>query len=256
VALLTRPDGCRLYIETYGDPSAPTLLLLEGMGGDILGWRRNIPTLATACYVIAYDHRGNGLSDDPAGPVDMATFVDDAMAVLDDRGVDRAHLYGQSFGGMVALEAALTHPARVATLILAATHAGPAHAVAVDGATVPKGEPWRALYAPGFPESHPEHVRDDLDTGARGVRHKLGERRQWEAMQGWDAFERLGRVSVPTLVLHGTEDRLVAPENARILAERIPGAELHWLEGAGHLYHSEQTAPADAAVLDFIPRHP
>ena len=256
MALVTRPDGCRLYIETHGDPGAPALLLLEGLGGDILGWRRNIPTLATACHVIAYDHRGNGLSDDPPGPVDMATFVEDAIAVLDDRGVDRAHLYGQSFGGMVALEAALTHPSRVRTLILAATHAGPAHAVPVDDATVPKGEPWRALYAPGFPDAHPEHVRDDLDTGARGVQHKSGERRQWEAMQGWDAFERLGRVSVPTLVLHGTEDRLIAPENARILAERIPGAELHWLEGAGHLYHSEQAAAADAAVLDFIARHP
>ena len=256
MALLTRPDDCRLYLETYGDPRAPTLLLLEGLGGDILGWRRNISTLATACHVVAYDHRGNGLSDDPTGPVGMATYVEDAIAVLDDRGVDRAHLYGQSFGGMVALETALTQPSRVRTLILAATHAGPAHAAPVEDATVRKGQPWRALYAPGFPDAHPEHVRDDLDAGARGVQHKLGERRQWEAMQGWDAFERLDQVSVPTLVLHGTEDRLIAPENARTLAERIPAAELHWLEGAGHLYHSEQAASADAAVLEFIGRHP
>ncbi len=256
MALLTRPDGCRLNIETHGDPGAPSLLLLEGLGGDIHGWRRNIPTLATACHVIAYDHRGNGLSDDPPGPVDMASFVEDAIAVLDDHGVDRAHLYGMSFGGMVALETALTLPSRVRTLILAATHSGPRHAVALEDATVPKGEPWRVLYAPGFPDAHPEHVRDDLDGGGRRLQHKSGERRQWEAMQGWDAFERLGRVSVPTLVLHGTEDRLIAPENASILAERIPGAELRWLEGAGHLYHSEQAAAADAAVLDFIARHP
>jgi len=256
VALLTRPDDCRLYLETHGDPGAPTLLLLEGLGGDILGWPRNISTLAAACHVVAYDHRGNGLSDDPTGPVGMATYVEDAIAVLDDRGVDRAHLYGQSFGGMVALETALTQPSRVRTLILAATHAGPAHAAPVAVGTVPKGQLWRALYAPGFPDAHPEHVRDDLDAGARGVQHKLGERRQWEAMQGWDAFERLGKVSMPTLVLHGTEERLIAPENARILAERIPGAELHWLQGAGHLYHSEQAAAADAAVLEFIGRHP
>jgi len=256
VALLPRPDGCRLHVETYGDPSAPALLLLEGLGGDLHGWRRNIPTLATACRVIAFDHRGNGRSDDPPGPADMATFVEDATAVLDDCEVDRAHLYGLSFGGMVALETALTHPSRVHTLILAATHAGPTHTVAVDGPTVPKGEPWRVLYASGFPEAHPEHVREDLDGGGTRLQHKSGERRQWEAMQGWDAFERLGQVSVPTLVLHGTEDRLIAPENARILAEGIPDAELHWLEGAGHMYHSEQAAAADAAVLDFIVRHP
>ena len=256
MALITRPDGCRLNLETHGDPAAPTLLLLEGMGGDIPGWRRNIPTLSTACHVIAYDHRGNGESDDPPDPVDIGTFVEDAVAVLDACGVRRAHLYGQSFGGMVALEAALTYPARVRTLILAATHAGPAHAVAVGDRAVPKGEPWRSLYAPGFPDAHPDHVRDDLTVAARGVQHTSEERRQWEAMQGWDAFERLDEVAVPTLVLHGTEDRLVAPANARLLAERIPGAELHWLEGAGHLYHSEQAAAADAAVLDFIARNP
>ena len=256
MALLTRPDGCRLHVETHGDPSAPALLLLEGLGGDLHGWRRNIPALATACHVIAYDHRGNGRSDDPPGPADMATFVEDAIAVLDDREVERAHLYGMSFGGMVALETSLTFPSRVRALILAATHAGTAHAVVVDGARVPKGQPWRILYAPGFPDAHPEHVREDLDGGASRVQHKSGERRPWEAMQGWDAFERLGQVSVPTLVLHGTEDRLIAPQNARTLAERIPGAELHWLEGAGHLYHSEQADAADAAVLDFIARHP
>jgi pimeloyl-ACP methyl ester carboxylesterase len=56
-------------------------------------------------------------------------------------------------------------------------------------------------------------------------------------------------------VLHGTEDRIVAPENARVLAERIPGAELAMLEGAGHLYHSERADEADAIVLDFIRSH-
>lgn len=255
MALLTRPDGCRLNVEDYGDSGAPALLLLEGLGGDLHGWRRNIPTLATVCHVIAFDHRGNGRSDDPPEPADMATFVEDAIAVLDDREIDRVHVYGMSFGGMVALETALTHPSRVRTLILAATHAGTAHAVAAEGAPFSKSEPWRVLYSPGFPEAHPEHVREDLDGGAR-LQHKSGERRQWEAMQGWDAFDRLDQVSVPTLVLHGTEDRLIAPQNARILAERIPGAELHLLQGTGHLYHSEQPAAADATVLDFIARHP
>jgi pimeloyl-ACP methyl ester carboxylesterase len=74
-------------------------------------------------------------------------------------------------------------------------------------------------------------------------------------MQGFDSFDRLPSMRVPTLVLHGTEDLAVSPENAKILAERIPGAELVLLEGAGHLYHSEQPAEADAAVLDFVRRH-
>jgi pimeloyl-ACP methyl ester carboxylesterase len=256
VARLERPDGCRLYFELHGDPSNPPLLLLEGMGGDIPGWRRNIPVLATACYAIAYDHRGNGNSDDPPGPVTMQTFADDACGVLDAAGVDRAHLYGMSFGGMVAIETALTHPRRVRTLVLAATHAGPSQAVPVQDRTVPKSETWRSLYAPEFPDAHPDHVSEDLAVARSGAQHETGERRQWEAMQGFDAYDHLGRLQMPTLIVHGTQDRLVAPGNAERLAAGIPGAELRWLEGAGHLYHSEQAADADAVVLDFIRRHP
>jgi 3-oxoadipate enol-lactonase len=251
--VLTRPDGVRLNYELHGD--GPPLILLEGLGGDIPGWRRNVPVLARELTVIAYDFRGNGGSDEPPGPCTMATFVDDTVALLDSLRIDRAHVYGQSFGGMVAQEMALTARARVRTLILAATHSGPASAVHVRDAKVPKGEPWRSLYSPGFPDAHRDHVAQDLRIGAAQPTHPVGGRRQWEAMQAFDSYDRLPTLDVPTLVLHGTEDLVVAPENAQILAERIPGAELVWLEGAGHLYHSEQAAEADAAVLDFVGRH-
>jgi 3-oxoadipate enol-lactonase len=253
--VLTRPDGVRLYHELHGPEDAPPMILLEGMGGDIPGWRRNIPVLSGKLRVIAYDFRGNGNSDEPRGPATMATFVDDTLALLDALGVRRAHVYGQSFGGMVAQELALTRPDRVRTLILGCTHAGPARSVRAKGSNVPKGEPWRAMYSPGFPDRHPEHVSDDLRIGAAQPKHPEGGRRQWEAMQGFDSFERLPSLRVPTLVLHGTEDLAVSPDNAKILAERIPDAELVLLEGAGHLYHSERAAAADAAVLDFVRRH-
>lgn len=251
---LERPDGVRLYHELHGDPGAPPLVLLEGMGGDIPGWRRNVPRLARALRVIAYDFRGNGHSDEPPGPCTMATFVEDTVALLDELGIERVHAYGQSFGGMVAQELALTQPARVASAILAATHCGPASAVPVT-ARVPKGEPWRAMYAPAFPDEHPEHVADDLRVGAAQPRHPVGGRRQWEAMRAWSACERLGAIQVPVLVLHGTEDLTVAPGNAEVLASRIPGAELAWIEGAGHLYHSERGEEADAVVLGFVLKH-
>ena len=253
--VLTRPDGVRLFHEVHGPEGAPPLILLEGMGGDIPGWRRNIPMLAEELRVIAYDLRGNGNSDEPPGPCTMGTFVDDTIALVNSLGIERAHVYGQSFGGMVAQELALTRPDRVRTLILGCTHAGLSRAVRASGAKVPKGEPWRAMYSPGFPDRHPEHVADDLRIGAAQPKHPEGGRRQWEAMQGFDSDDRLPSLRVPTLVLHGTQDLAVAPENAKILAERIPGAELVLLEGAGHLYHSEQAGAADAAVLDFVRRH-
>lgn len=253
--VLTRPDGVRLYHELHGAEGAPPVILLEGMGGDIAGWRRNIPVLASELRVIAYDFRGNGNSDEPRGSVTMATFMEDTLALLDSLGVARAHVYGQSFGGMVAQEMALTRPERVRTLILGCTNVGPRHAVRAKGSTVPKGEPWRAMYAPRFPDRHPEHVAEDLRIGAAQPKHPEGGRRQWEAMQGFDSLERLPALRVPSLILHGTEDQAIPPENARILAERIPDAELVMLEGAGHLYHSEQAEAADAAVLDFVRRH-
>jgi pimeloyl-ACP methyl ester carboxylesterase len=254
VSILTRPDGATLFHEEHGDAAADAVVLLEGMGGDIPGWRRTISHLARELWVIAYDFRGNGHSSEPTGPVTMATFVDDTIALFDELGLDRAHVYGQSFGGMVAQELTLAHPDRVRTLILAATHCGGTHVVPAPRRAVPKGEPWRALYAPGFPDSHPAHVAEDLRIGGEQPRHPSGGRRQWEAMQSFDSYDRLPLMAAPTLVLHGAEDQLIAPANAQVLAARIPDAELVLLEGAGHLYHSERADAADAAVLDFVRR--
>ncbi|HEX9122789.1 MAG TPA: alpha/beta fold hydrolase [Actinomycetota bacterium] len=254
MAWLSRPDGCRLFFEVHGDPKRRPLVLLEGMGGDLSGWRRNIPHLAAELFVVGYDFRGNGRSDAPDGPVTMSTFVDDTIALLDELRIERAHLYGQSFGGMVAQELVLRHPQRVGALVLACTHAGGGHVVRTR-AKVPKDRPYLALYAPRFAAEHLEHVLEDLRVGARNPQAPHAGKRQWEAVQGFDAHDRLPEIMAPTLVLHGSEDMMIDPENARVLASRIPGAELRLLEGAGHLYHSEQAERADEIVLDFLRRH-
>jgi pimeloyl-ACP methyl ester carboxylesterase len=250
---LARPDGCRLHYELHGSPRSATLVLLEGMGGDIPGWRRNIPRLARRHRVIAYDFRGNGRSDKPDTTMTMATFVEDTVGLLDELEIPTTHLYGQSFGGMVAIELALTHPDRVRSLILACTHAGPARATRPgQESKVPKDKPYLALYAPGFAEAHPEHVAEDILVGSQNPQPAHAGRRQWEAIQRWDGWDRLGEIRGPTLVLHGTEDRLIPVENARRLAASIPASRLALLEGAGHLYHSEQPEAADRTVLEFL----
>jgi pimeloyl-ACP methyl ester carboxylesterase len=228
-------------------------MLLEGLGGDIPGWRRNIPHLATEHRVVAYDFRGNGRSDKPDMPVTMAAFVEDTLALLDHLDIQAVHAYGQSFGGMVAQEMALTHPDRVASLVLACTHAGPRLAARVEGrAKVPKDKPYLTLYSPAFVREHPDHVAEDILVGSQNPQPPHAGRRQWEAIQSWDAWDRLGDIRCPTLILHGTEDRLISPRNAGMLAERIPGSTLFLLEGAGHVYHSEQPESADQIVLDFL----
>jgi len=204
--------------------------------------------------VVAYDHRGNGGSQAPDAPTTMATYVEDCRAVLDELAVGAAHVYGQSFGGMVAQELALSHPERARTLIVACTHAGHSYAIPGRG-RAPKDRPWLQLYAPAFARAHPDHVEEDLRVGRAQPQHPEGQRRQWEAVQAWDAFDRLPGLRVPTLVLHGSEDGVIDVENARMLASRIAGAELAIIEGAGHVYHSEQADVADELVLDFVRRH-
>ncbi len=251
---VVRPDGARLYVEVHGHPADEPLVLLEGMGGDIPGWRRNIPRLASEHLVVAYDHRGNGRSVAPDVPTTMATFAEDCLAVMDALDIERAHVYGQSFGGMVAIELGLSRPERVRTLVLACTHAGVARAAPARG-RAPKDRPWLQLYAPSFVAARPDLVEEDQRVARAQPRDPEGERRQREAVRAWDAWDRLPELRMPVLVLHGSEDQLVDVANAHALAERIPGAELVVIEGAGHVYHAEQPELADGIVLDFLRRH-
>jgi pimeloyl-ACP methyl ester carboxylesterase len=250
-----RPDGCRLYYELHGPEDAPPLILLEGLGGDIPGWRRNIPHLAHRYRVVAYDFRGNGRSDHPYGPMSIQTLVDDTFGLLDHLRIESAHVYGQSMGGLVGIEIAVAEPRRVRSLVLGAAHAGRRRATPVGASgRVPKDKPYLALYGPSFARDHPDHIAEDILIGSQNPRPLHAIRRQWEAVDAWDAWDRLSAVSVPTLVLHGTGDRLVSVENGRRIAQAIPGAELVLLEGAGHVFHSERAEEADQIVLTFLDR--
>lgn len=244
-------DGVRLHHEMHGAEGAIPLLLLQGMGGEIAGWRRILPGLAEAFRVVALDFRGNGRSDKPDAPASMTEHAADALAVLDALEIARTHVFGVSLGGMVAQVLALDHPERVLGMVLGCTSAGPR--LAARGASrAPKGPPYRALYAPGFPEAHPDHVAEDLFAGAPTRQPAAARRRHREAMAGFDAWDRLGEIRAPTLVIHGSRDQLLDPENARRLAAAIPGSRLHLVEGAGHMLHSERPEEIVREVVGFL----
>jgi pimeloyl-ACP methyl ester carboxylesterase len=254
VARLVRPDGCALHYEVAGDRHSPAIVLLQGLGDHVDGRRGTFENLRTELFVIALDHRGNGRSDPPDEGVTIRTFANDAVALMDELRVDRAHVYGHSFGGMVAQELAIEAPERVRTLILGATHAGGSHVVP-GRRKVRKDRPWLALYSERFAEEHPAQVAEDLRVDAEHPEHVGAARRQHAAMRSFDAYDRLPGISAPTLVLHGTDDAVIDVANASILVERIPNAELALLEEAGHRYGSEQGGHADELVLDFVRRH-
>lgn len=249
---LALPDGAVLHYEIAGDPRRPALLLVEGMGGDVAGWHRNIPALSAERCVVALDLRGNGRSsalEDERTILDLAA---DALALLDELAIRRADVWGMSMGGLIAQELALHHPGRVRSLILGCTHPGGAHRIP---APEPIGRFWDALYAPAFLAGNPAHVEEDRAVRGGRTQTATSRKHQRAAVRAFDSWERLPLLDVPTLVLSGTEDRVIDVRNSRLLAERIPGAELVLLEGAGHVFHSERADEVNALVLDFLRRH-
>jgi 3-oxoadipate enol-lactonase len=232
------------------------LILIPGTAGNHLYWADQIPVYAREFKVIVFDPRGTGQSSFPEGvDLTMAVMADDAAALLDALGVDAAHVYGVSMGGMVAQEMALRHPEKVRSLILGATTPGGPHAVAAE-AWATAANLLEAMFSPAYLAEHRSEAIEHFERIASGpatppeviAAHT-------RAMAGHDTYDRLPSITAPTLVIDGADDPVVPAGNSRILAERIPGAELVLLEGARHSYMVEKRVEANAAVLDFLHRH-
>jgi 3-oxoadipate enol-lactonase len=250
----------RLVYEVHGE-GAP-VLLIHGWGYGLWGWEPVVGPLASRYRVVAFDNRGVGGSDVPPGPYTVADMAEDAVAVLDAAGLRTAHVVGTSLGGMIAQEVALDFPDRVDRLVLASTTPGGAGAYAMPKQTMrllavsQSLEPQVALrrfvanaLAPGAPDELVERIY-----AYRQARRPdpAGWHGQGAAGAGFDAFERLGAIAAPTLVLHGTADGVVDPRNSELLAERIPDARLEWFEGGGHLFFWEQPDRFVEVVTEFL----
>ena len=259
-------NGIEVYYEVHGPegPAEPVLLIM-GLGANTTGWDHQIPEFSREYLVIALDNRGAGRTEKPKEPYTIPQMADDAVGLLDALGIGRAHVYGMSMGGMVAQEGALRHAQRVRSLVLGGTMAGGPNAVMAgpqilqqwaSTATLPLERAveagLRVLYSPGFIEANGEWlVRRNLET-AHLMPPVDALQRQFMAVVQFNTYERLHQIAAPTLIVTGTEDQVVPAENSRILAERIPGARLVELEGAGHGFLVEKAAEANAAVLGFL----
>jgi pimeloyl-ACP methyl ester carboxylesterase len=254
-------DG-KLYYESTG--SGHPVLLISGLGMAATAWWRTIPVLAQGLRVLAFDNRGVGRSELTRGPYSLDRLADDAVAVLDAAGEESAHVYGLSMGGMIAQQLALRHPERVRALVLGASTAGGLRHELPDEATLdfmerraamrPEEAVWAAVpftYGRATRERHADRIGQDVVQRLRYPITRAGYEAQLAAAWGHDTSHRLGGIAAPTLVLHGTEDRIVPIANGMRLAEGIRGARLKVLRGAGHFYTTD--APrADQHVLRFL----
>jgi 3-oxoadipate enol-lactonase len=232
-----------------GDP----VLMIMGLGLSGGAWWRTVPVLSRSLRVITFDNRGVGRSRAHLHSYTTEAMADDAVSVLDAAGIERAHVYGFSLGGMVAQQLALRHEDRVRSIVLGATHPGGPRAVRPSDdviaffrrrASMSAKDAARASvpfnYGPRCRREHKDRIVEDIQ---RRLAHPFPERAykaQMVAASLHNCFRRLKRVEAPTLVVHGREDRIVPVANAEILAERIPRAELRILDHAGHLYSTEQ----------------
>ena len=247
----------RLCWESFGDPCAPAILLINGLGSQMTRWPEGFCALLVArgYRALRFDNRDTGLSTG-FGEGEAYTLEDmaaDAMAVLDAAGVEAAHLAGVSMGGMISQVIAADHAHRTLSLTsIMSTSSAPGLPQATPRAMAVLTQP-----TPDFrtdPEAHiaaaVENARVIGSPAFPWPDGALAERARAEAERAWnptgsgrqmravgatgDRSARLTRITVPTVVLHGADDSLLPAEGGRDTAAKIPGAELRIIEGMGH----------------------
>lgn len=244
---VARPDGAVVRAQVGGQhakPDQPVLLLLQGQASSHTWWTGLRERYERRFTTITFDYRGTGATRDPGGELTTALLAADAVAVLDHLGVARAHVYGTSMGGRVAQHLAADHPDRVLTLALACTSPGGPRAVerstevrralASPDATVRVARLVELFYTPDW-------------GGAPGASHLFGDpgmtaadrARHLRMSAGHNAWDVLSRITAPTLVLHGQQDRMTPASNAALIAGRIPDARLHRHVAGRHGFFDE-----------------
>ena len=249
-----------IYHEVHG--TGPRLLFIAGTGGDVRAGSAVLDSAMPERFqVLAYDQRGLGQTGKPDVPCTMADYADDAAALLAAVGWDDAMVVGVSFGGMVAQELVLRHPALVQRLVLCCTSSGGAGGSSYplhDLPDLPPGSLARFRMAimdrrrdEDWQAAHPDEAAAVLKPMVVAMLAReadpvaaAGFRRQIEARAGHDTYDRLPEINIPTLVCGGLYDGQAEPGNARALAGRIPGAEIEFFEG-GHAFLTQDPAAWD-----------
>jgi 3-oxoadipate enol-lactonase len=243
--------GTELYYERNG--SGEPMLLIQGMSATHLAWGAEFRAgLEPRFETIVFDNRGMGKSGQAELPFTVADMAADALALLDALEVERAHVVGISMGGTIAQELALASPDRVRTLTLGATFCGGPEStlMAPDdlqmlGAAYASGDPeqvframWEINISPGF-RADDSRFAAFREMGSQLPAPRPVVMQQMRACAEHDTHERLNRLSMPTLVIHGTADRLIDVSNGKQIAALIP-SPIELLDRVGHMFWWEQ----------------
>ncbi len=262
-------NGINLYYEVHG--RGEPLVLVAGMGADHRSWLPQMRPFKRHFSVITFDGRGIGKTDRPPGLYSFDTLAADVIGLLDHLSLDRAHVLGESLGGIVAQEVAIGYPRRVMKLILANSSVGrggdmqphPALMKAYgrrDGVTETGFDPAKV----NIGRAMRAHIALSFNGRIRTAFYTLmatlyvrpsafrGMTEQIQAISAHTTIDRLHLIQSPTLVITGTNDRLVPPAMSDVLASRIPNARLVKVEGGPHALHVEMSRRFNREVLGFL----
>jgi 3-oxoadipate enol-lactonase len=249
-------------IEGIGEP----LIMIIGLGSDQSNWRLQTTDFKNHYQTITFDNRGAGKSDRPPGPYTIKMMADDTIGLIDHLGIDKAHILGVSMGGMIAQELAINHPERVNKLVLGSTFAqrnetsgftpeinkaleayeGSARDLAslrrvasvIIDYSFNKGS-YRVTLLPLMKTA----IRF---SGITGFAEQLG------AILAHDAADRLGLINASTLVMTGTEDRVIRPVSSDLIASLVQRSKLVKVLGGSHGFSGEMSGEFNREVLDFL----
>lgn len=250
----------RIAHTLTGATTGPVVCFVPGFGMPRQAWQAQVAALQRTHRILSYDHRGTGMSEVADVPTTMADIVGDLERLLDHAGIESCRLVALSFGGRVAQAFAARHPSRVERLVLVSSarhhdERAPTSQALDDLASL-DAVTWRAELAPLLfgtrflaQEARRVHV---LSLGqTRRPPDPAGLRRLREADLSFQP-PRPGDLGMPTLVIHGSDDRLVPLAAARRLAEGIPGSRLEILDETGHSPHLESPAELNTLLTDFL----
>ena len=266
----TTNDGIELFYESFGSADDPTVLLVCGLGMQCTGYSDAFvgSFVDRGFHVVRYDNRDAGLSGDGPTGYRLSDMAADGIAVLDAVGVEQAHIFGVSMGGMIVQTMTIEHPDRVLSLTSMMSNTGerqygqPTEEAMAQLTAVPPTTPEQAADAAvksqklwGSPAYFDEDYtrRTSNEAFARANRPE-GTMRQFMAIMadGSSRAEKLRAIATPTLVIHGTADNLIDVSGGERTAELIPGSQLEIIEGLGHDLPRELVDRVVALAADFM----
>jgi pimeloyl-ACP methyl ester carboxylesterase len=252
----------------YGiDGSGESVVLIGGYTMVKESWELQVVELAKRFRVITFDNRGVGGTTVPNEPFTVGDMAADTAGFMDTLGIASAHIIGVSMGGLIAQVLALDYADRVEKVVLGCTSHGGRHAVQPRGEvmevlakasdpTLPVEESVRmrlpVVFSERFIREEPERLEEFVRSSVKYWPTPEGAAGQFGALSVFNVKRRLGEIHCPVLVITGSEDRMMPPENSRLLAEGIEGAEHYLVNGAGHSFFLEKPDEVNGVLIDFL----